>query len=85
MSTTEQNSNSQKKEKNDQSNTKEKEIYFIILCPNKGKVNFDLKFSTEIAPQRIYKKSIEKGNCSFLEYNVFKLNIKKKKKKITIK
>ena len=81
MSTTEQNSNSQKKEQNDQSNTKEKEIYFIILRPNKEKLNFDLKFSTEIAPQRIYKKSIEKGNCSFLEYNVFKLNIKKEKEK----
>ena len=70
-------------EQNAQSNEKdkEKEIYFIILRPSEEKVNLDLQFSTEITPQRIYKKSIEKGKNSFLEHNVFKLNIKKNDKK----
>jgi len=64
---------------NSQSN--EKEIYFIILRPSEEKVNLDLKFSSEMAPQRIFTKSIEKGKNSFLEHNVFKLNIKKTEKK----
>ena len=70
--------------KNDQSSDKdkEKEVYFIILRPSEEKVNLDPKFSSEMAPQRIYKKSIEKGNGSFLEHNVFKLNIKKNEKKV---
>ena len=68
---------------NSQSNEKdnEKEIYFIILRPSEEKVNLDLKFSSEMAPQRIFTKSIEKGKNSFLEHNVFKLNIKKTEKK----
>jgi len=57
---------------------KEKEIYFIILRPVDKKVNLDIKFSPEYAPQRIYKRYFEKGKDSFLEYNVFKLNITKK-------
>ena len=86
MSTTEPNSISQNLGQNAQSGGKEKEIYFIILRPIKEKVNLELKFSSEITPQRIYRKCIEKGKDSFLENNVFKLNIKKsemkKKKKI---
>ena len=81
MSTIEQNSISQKKEQNALSNDKEKEIYFIILKISEEKVDLNLKFLSKIEPQNIYKKSIEKGNSSFLLYNVFKLNIKEKDKK----
>ena len=70
---------------NAQSNNKEKEVFFIILVPSEEKLNLKFKFSSEIAPQLFYKKSIERGNSSFLEHNVFKLNIiqseKKEKKK----
>jgi len=68
---------------NSQSNEKdkEKEIYFIILRPSEEKVNLDLKFSSEMVPQRIFKKSIEREKNSILEQNVFKLNIKKTEKK----
>jgi hypothetical protein len=64
-----------------QSSDKEKEIYFIISTPSEEKVNFDnLKFISDITPQIIYDKSIEKGNGSFIEHNIFKLNIIKKEK-----
>ena len=61
--------------------SKEKEIYFIILRPSEEKINFNLKYELENPPKRIYIKRIEKGNGSFLEYNVFKSNIKKNEKK----
>jgi len=61
-----------KQRQNAQSGGKEKEIYFIIIRPADKKVNLDLKFSPEYAPQRIYKRYFEKGKDSFLEYNVFK-------------
>jgi len=67
-------------EKDAQSSDKEKEIYFIILRPSEEKVNLDKKFSSEIAPQRIYTSN-EKEKGSSLEHNVFKLNIKKNEKK----
>jgi hypothetical protein len=63
------------------SNDKEKEIFFIILVPSEEKLNLKFKFSSEIAPQLFYKKSIERGNSSFLEHNVFKLNIIQSEKK----
>jgi len=65
--------------KTEQSNN-EKDIYFIILRPSEEKLNFNLKFESENPPKRIYIKNIEKGNGSFLEHNVFKLNIKKNEK-----
>ena len=64
---------------NVQSSDGEKDIYFIILRPSEEKVNFgDLKFISEISPQIIYDKNIEKGKGSFIEHNIFKLDIKKK-------
>lgn len=39
-----------------------------------------MKFISDITPQIIYDKSIEKGNGSFIEHNTFKLNIIKKEK-----
>ena len=60
--------------------SKEKEIYFIILRSNEEIVDFGFKFTSEKAPKRIYQKIIEKGNASFLEYNVFKISIKKNEK-----
>ena len=85
MSTTEEQiSILENKGQNDQSNNNEKEIYFILS--SEEKINLNLLFPSEISPQLIYKKSIEKGNGSFLQHNVFKLKIKKilKKKKIAI-
>ena len=66
---------------NAQSNEKEKEVFFIILVPSEEKLNLKFEFSSEIAPQLFYKKSIEKKNGSFLEHNVFKLNIIQSEKK----
>ena len=66
---------------NAQSNNKQKEVFFIILVPSEEKLNLKFKFSSEIAPQLFYKKSIERGNSSFLEHNVFKLNIIQSEKK----
>ena len=60
--------------------SKEKEIYFIILRSNEEIVDFGFKFTSEKAPKRIYQKIFEKGNDSFLKYNVFKLSIKKNEK-----
>lgn len=66
---------------NPQSNEKERDIYFVILRPSEEKVNFNqLKFLSEISPKIVYNKSIEKGKGSYLEYIVFKLNIKIKDK-----
>ena len=58
----------------------QKKHFFIILTPSEGKVNFDLKFVSENSPKSIYKKNIEKEKDYILEYNVFKLNIKKGKR-----
>ena len=79
MSTTGQSIISQQKGQNEPSS--EKEIFFIILKPSEEKVNLDLKFSSENSPQIIHKNRIEKEKDSYLEYNVFKLNIKKNEKR----
>ena len=70
---------SQKQKQNTQSN--DKEIYFIILNSSEEKLNFhDLKFLSEIEPEIIYNNSIEKGKGSFAFHNVFKLDIKANEK-----
>jgi len=70
---------SQKQKQNTQTN--DKEIYFIILSSSEEKLNFsDLKFLSEIEPEIIYDNSIEKGKDSFVFHNVFKLNIKANEK-----
>ena len=81
MSTIEESSITQEKRQNAQQNDKEKEIYFIVLRPSEEKINFNLKFSSEITPQSIYKKNIDKGNGSFLEHNVFKFKKNETKEK----
>ena len=57
----------------------DKEVYFIVLKPSEEKINFkNLKFLSEIAPQIIFNKSVQKGNGLFLEEIVFKFNKKEK-------
>jgi hypothetical protein len=60
---------------NTQSNDIEKVIYFIILRPIEEKAQLDIKFSSEIAPQRIYikKKKILKKKM-FPLLNIMYLN-----------
>ena len=44
----------------EQSNNKEKEIYFIIITPQDKNINFNnLKFKSKIIPHEIYNKNIE--------------------------
>ena len=78
MDTTNQSTLSQNKQLTTQSNDIEKEIYFILLIPSEEKINSNFKFLSEINPQNIYKIKFEKGNGLYLEYNVFKLCVKKK-------
>ena len=67
---------SSKKSQNTQSN--DKEIYFIISNSSEEKINFsDLKCISEIHPKIIYEKSVDKGKVSFLFHHVFKLVLKK--------
>ena len=68
-----------KQNQNNQSN--DKEIYFIILSSSEEKINFrDLKFLSEIEPEIIHYGSIEKGKGSSIIYNIFKLDIKTNEK-----
>ena len=85
MDTTNQSALSQNKQLTSQLNDIEKEIYFILLIPSEEKINSNFKFLSEINPQNIYKKKLEKGNGLYLEHNVFKLYIKKKEYKKKIK
>ena len=56
----------------------DREIYFIVLIPSEEKIKSDdLKLLSEIEPEIIYKSSIEKGKGTFLFHNVFKMIIKK--------
>ena len=67
---------SSKKSQNTQSI--DKEIYFIISNSSEEKINFsDLKCISEIHPKIIYEKSVDKGKVSFLFHHVFKLVLKK--------
>ena len=60
MSTTETCTISKNQGKNSQSNDREEEIYFIILSQSEEKVSLnDLKFISEITPQKIYKKKLK--------------------------
>ena len=79
MDTTNQSTLSQNKQLTTQSNDIEKEIYFILLIPSEEQINSNFKFLSEINPQNIYKKKFEKGNGLYLEHNVFKLCVKKKR------
>ena len=73
---------SEQQSQSEQSSSQEKEIYFIIITPKEKNINFnDLKFKSEILPQKIYSKSIEKVNGQSIEHNVFKLNVIKNKEK----
>ena len=70
----------QEQNQNNQSN--DKEIYFIILSSSEEKINFGgLKFLSEIEPEIIHYGSIEKVKGSSLFYNVFKFDIKTNEKK----
>ena len=70
---------SQPQQRRQNSQSDEVSIYFIILTPSEEKINFDdLKFLSDIEPQKIYNTNIEKENGSYLSHNVFKLDIKKK-------
>ena len=72
---------SQPQQRRQNSQSDEVSIYFIILTPSEEKINFDdLKFLSDIEPQKIYNTNIEKENGSYLSHNVFKLDIKKKRK-----
>ena len=60
-------------------NDTEKEIYIIILWPNKNKIKInDLKILSKLSAKIIYNKRIEKGKDLFLEQTVFKLITKRK-------
>jgi hypothetical protein len=70
---------SSKKSQNTQSN--DKEIYFIISNSSEEKINFsDLKCLSETPPKIIYEKSVDKGKGSFLFYHLFKLALKESEK-----
>ena len=78
MDTMESSIDIQKQQKNVESNDKEKDIYFIIINPScENQKNFNnLKFKSEITPQIIYNKIIEKENGPIIGYKVYKINIK---------
>ena len=62
--------------------SKEKDIYFIILVSSEEKIDFKkLKFVAGITPSNIYDKYIDKGNGNQLEEIVFKIKKKGKKNK----
>ena len=65
-------------------NDKKNEVYFIILVPSKEKIDFKKeKFKSDIIPEIIHRKSIQKGNESYLDEIVFKfkkINNNKSKK-----
>jgi len=64
------------------SESKEKDIYFIILVSSEEKIDFKkLKFVAGITPSNIYDKYIDKGNGNQLEEIVFKIKKKGKKNK----
>ena len=69
---------------NDDSDDKNKEVYFLILRPSEEKIDFTgLKCETKnnIKPSIIFQKRIDKGNETYLEEIVFKFKKKQKKKK----
>ncbi len=73
---------------NDDSDDKNKEVYFLILRPSEEKIDFTgLKCETKnnIKPSIIFQKRIDKGNETYLEEIVFKFKKKQKKKKIRTK
>ncbi len=73
---------STQREKNAESNNKDRDVYFIILRPSEEKIDFkNLKFISKISPTIIFNKNIEKEKGSFLEEFVFKFKKKNKKKK----
>ena len=46
-------------------NDKKNEVYFIILVPSKEKIDFKKgKFKSDIIPEIIHSKNIQKGNES---------------------
>ena len=61
----------------EQSNKKRKEIYFIVIKPAEEKIsNKDIKFFSKDVPQIIFNKIIKRNNGAFIEFIVFKLNLK---------
>jgi len=75
---------SQNQCQNSESETKYKDIYFLILRPSEEKVDFTgLNYKTEnkIKPSIVHKKKIDKEDGTFLEEIVFKFRKKEEKKK----
>ena len=75
MSSNEKISNQEYQGETEQSNNKEKEIYFIKISPQDKNKNFNnLKFKCKIIPHEIYNKNIEisKGK-GVLWHSVFKI------------
>jgi hypothetical protein len=69
---------SKNKEEKANSDDKENEVYFIVLRPSEEKIDFkEVKFKSDIIPEIIHNKSIQKGNESYLEEIVFKFKKKK--------
>ena len=68
---------------NDDSNDKNKEVYFLILRPSEEKIDFTgLNYETKnkIELSIIFNKKINKGDETYLEEIVFKFKKKQKKK-----
>ena len=64
-------------ESKEQSNTKSKEIYFIVVKPGEEKTNNkDIKFFSKDVPQLIFNKVIKRNDRTYIELIVFKLNLK---------
>ena len=69
--------------KNNESESKNKDVYFLILIPNEKNVDFSgLTYFTEnkIEPSIVYKEKINQENGTFLDEIVFKFRKKEKKK-----
>ena len=67
----------------DDSNDKNKDVYFVIITTSKKKIDFKgLKYETEnnIKLSIIFNKTIDKEDKTYLEEIVFKLKKKTKKK-----
>jgi len=85
MDTTESNSTSinilsQEKIVESTDEDKEREIYFMVLILKEEikETSNELNFTSEIEPEIIYEKEIEKENGSVFECKVFKFKVKKK-------
>ena len=67
-------------ESKEQLDIKRKEIYFIVVKPGEEKTNHkDIKYFSKDVPQIIFNKVIKRSSGTYIEYIVFKLNLKEMK------